>query len=40
MTQAAWESAAPKFKPTDSEVGAREQFVRQLGLRIGSGIAT
>ena len=29
MTQAAWESAAPKFKPTDSEVGAREQVVRQ-----------
>jgi hypothetical protein len=29
MTLAAWESAAPKFKPTESEVGVREQVVRQ-----------
>ena len=40
MTQAGWESAASKFKPTDSEVGG-EQYVRQpRGLRIGSGITT
>ena len=40
MTEAAWESAAPKFKPTDSKSAQESNLSASPGLHIGSGIAT